>query len=201
MSRVRQIRVQQNEDLRAIAARELRDPTRWPEIAALNQLRLPFVVASWRPEDRQPGTVIWGDAIAVPWEIPGGFATRPSDLYGADVALSGGQVTFTATGDLTTVVGRENLTQALSHRIKTLRGELVDHPRYGCHVSLALGLPTRPFASLMAAMWVHEALREDARIANVLGVDASVEGDTIRVAARVDAVGDNSPLDLNLVLR
>lgn len=192
------IRLEQGEDLRSIALRELGDPTRWAEIASLNDLRLPFIVPSWRQADRLPHTLIWGDTLLVPRERRAVAATALS-TFGADLALPSGSL-VESNGDLSLVEGEANLVQALSHRIKTARGELTHHWRYGCHVGLAVGLPTVPFASLMAAGWVYEALREEPRLARVVGTDARVDGDTVRVLARVIAAESNTSTDLNLVL-
>jgi len=200
MSRVKQIRVEQGDSLRGIALREYGDPTRWVELARLNGLRLPFIVESHRPADRLLNTAIWGDTILIPWESNGARAATPLSMFGADVALARGRLGVTDDGDIALVAGTDNIVQALSHRVRTLRGELVYHSRYGCHVTLALGLPTMPFASLMAAAWVHEALVEETRIASVRAVDARATGDILHVAASVDMVGDNTPVDLNLVL-
>lgn len=200
MSRVKSLVLQQGEDLRAIATRELGDAARWAEIARLNNLRLPFIVRSWRPADRLPHTLIWGDPLLVPW--PSNAALPPTivSTHGSDLLLSHGHLQVTGEGDLALTRGADNLIQALSHRIKTLLGELAYHPRYGCNVTLALGLPTAPFSSLMAAAWVNEALKAEPRVFQIHYVKADVAGDTIRVAAKITLVGDNSPTDLNLVL-
>lgn len=200
MSRVRQYRLQQGDDLRTVAAREYGDPTRWTELARLNDLRIPFVVESFRAADRLPHTAIWGDTLLVPAEQNGARTPSPRSLFGADLALVRGQLTATPDGDLALVEGADNLSQAMSNRIRTMRGELTYHPRYGCHVGLAVGLPTMPFASLMAAAWVHEALSEEPRIARIRALDARVAGDIMQVAATVEAVGSNSAIDFNLVL-
>lgn len=200
MSRVKRLKVNQGDSLRTLALRELGDATRWTELARLNDLRLPFIIESYRPADRMPHTLIWGDDVLVPWASHGGDVPTPLSNFGTDLALPHGQLAVTATGDLLLLTGRDNVVQAIAHRIKCLRGEMDYHPRYGCQVTLALGLPTRPFASMMASTWVHEALREETRIAAIDGVRAEVEGDTIRVAAAVTLVGDNSSIDANLVL-
>lgn len=200
MSRARRIVLQQGEDLRAIAQRELGAATRWPEIARLNGLRLPFVVPSYRPQDRLPHTLIWGDALLIPWASNASVHPTATSLLGTDLALPQGRLALTASGDLAVVQGADNGAQALTHRIKTLLGELIYHPRYGCNVTLALGLPTAPFSSLMASAWVSEALRAEPRVFTIHYVKAEVTGDIIRVTAKVTLVGDNTPLDLNLVL-
>lgn len=194
----RRIRIEQGEDLRTVAMRDLGDPTRWAEIASLNDLRLPFVVASWKEADRLPHTVIWGDEILIP-RRDRVVARTAASTFGVDLDLSGGVLSAVG-GDFALVSGAENLVQALSLRLKTPRGELTYHMRYGCHAVLAIGLPTVPFASLMAAAWVYEALREEPRLARVVGTDARVDGDTVRVVARVVATDANTPTDFNLVL-
>lgn len=198
-TRLRAIDVRQGDDLRSIAARELGDPTRWADLARINDLRLPFIVASAKAEDRLPHTLIWGDRILVPWVGVLVQRMAPEAGFGIDVRLSAGRM-LTEDGDIAVTAGTDNLVQALSHRVQTLRGELVYHPEYGSHVQLALGLPAGPFAALMAASWVYEALRAEPRLAAVDAVDARIDGDTAAVAARVTAVGDNTPTDFNLVL-
>lgn len=200
MSKVRQIVVRQGDDLRAIAARELGDATRWTELAALNDLRMPFIVNTFRPAERLAGTKIWGDTLLIPWETNAARVPSPTSNFGIDIALPHGQLTATTGGDLATVQGRDNIVQALGHRLHTLRGELTYHPAYGSHVSLALGLPSGPFSALMAAAWAQEALVEDPRLARVLAVDGQADGDALRVSASVVAVDDNTPIDFNLVL-
>lgn len=200
MSRVRAITLGQGDSLRTVALRELGDASRWAELARLNDLHIPFIVASWRPADRLAHTLIWGDTLQVPWVRQTRYAPTPVARFGADLALVAGDLLATLGGDLALVAGRANVVQSLAHRVRTPRGELNYHPRYGCHVHLALGLPGGPFASLMASAWVHEALREEPRIAAVNGVRAEVDGDSIRVGAVVELVNDNTPVDLNLVL-
>jgi hypothetical protein len=81
----------------------------------------------------------------------------------------------------------------------TLRGELVYYPEYGCNAQLALGLKADPVIRLMAAAWVQESLQKETRLASILGVDAVVDGDKLKIGARVMAVGDNTPQDFNVV--
>lgn len=200
MSQLKQIKVNQGDDLRSIAYRELGTPVRWTELVTLNDLRLPFVVESYNEADRLPHTLIWGDSILIPWETNAQRVPTPISNFGSDIALTKGELSATASGDLALVIGKDNIVQALSNRIKTLRSELVYYPRYGCHVSLALGLKATPFIELMGSAWVHESLQEEPRIAAIQSVESTVMGDALKVTAKVTAVGDNSPIDFNLVL-
>lgn len=199
MSRVRALTLAQGDSLRTIALRELGDASRWAELARLNDLRIPFILPTHRPAERLPHTLIWGDTLLVPWSNRVQQSPTPVSRFGADLGLRAGDLVATPGGDLALVAGRDNIVQALAHRVRTPRGELNYHPRYGCHVHLAVGLPANGFASLMASAWVHEALQEEPRLAAVNGVRATVAGDAIQVAASVEMVNANSPVDLNLV--
>ena len=199
MSRVKQARVEQGDSLRTIAARELGNPLRWTELIGLNDLTLPFVVPSARADDRLPNTLIWGDVVLVPWDSNARAAPTPTTNLGIDLDLTGGALQG-RNGDLGVVAARDNLIQALRHRVMTLRNELVHDPAYGCSVRLALGLANGPFLEVLGAAWVYEALREEPRVAVIDAVTASSSGDALVVSARVTLVGDNTPVDLNLVL-
>jgi len=200
MSKVKQVRVEQGDSLRTIASRELGSPVRWTELVAINDLRLPFIIDSHKAEDRLPKTLIWGDKIYVPWDTNGYRTPTPISNFGEDVSLDHGNLRATSAGDLSVVSGRDNIVQALKNRIRTLRNELVYHPQYGCHITLALGLESTPFINLMASAWVNEALREEPRIQFIQSVTAKSSGDVLDVTAKVLAVGDNTPVDFNLVL-
>lgn len=190
-------RLGQLEDLRSVAALELGDATRWVELAELNDLRLPFIVKSWREQDRLPHTLIWGDALELPDQYP-----RPAaqiTVMGADIALMQGDL-LADNGDLQCVADVACLSQSLHHRLRTLRGELIYHARYGSSLPLALGLPGGPFREVAAAGWTHETLQAEPRVGSVDAVDAKMDGDALRVSARVTLAGSNASTDLNLVL-
>lgn len=199
MSLVAQVRVEQGDTLRAIALREYADVARWQDIATFNALRQPYIVQSHREQDRLPGTLIWGDTIQLP--LKPSIDQRPSALalFGADLSLEQGRLDA-RDGDLLLTSGEPNLAQALTLRLKTLRGELHYHTQYGSNISLAIGLPGNGFSSLLASGWCHETLSEEPRVMRVESVAARVRGDVIDVDAKVTAVGANSVMDFNLVM-
>ena len=200
MSQTKQVEVIQSDTLRTIALRELGDATRWPELATLNDLRMPFIVASFREADRLEHTLIWGDSLLVPWESNSAQIPSPTSNFGIDVALPKGRLSENDGGDLHVISGSANLIQALSNRVKTQRSEMVYHPKYGCNVSVALGMRAIPMVNLMAAAWTYEALLEEPRVSVVQSVEATAQGDSLLVNARVLGTNDNTPVDLNLVL-
>lgn len=194
----RDYQILQGDTLRAIATVQYRDATRWREIAEWNNLRPPHIVDSYDEADRLPNTAIWGDTLRLRTPTAQALAPPDTDLFGRDVLLTHGRL-LAEGGDLKLVEGVDNLVQAANHRIKTLTGELLYYPTYGCFVQLALGLKLEPVITLMGAAWVREALQREPRLASIDGLQAQAEGDRLAIHARVTAVGQNSPIDINLV--
>lgn len=194
----RDYQILQGDTPRSIALMQYRDATRWREIADLNNLRPPHIVDSYDPADRLPGTAIWGDVLRLRTPTAQAMAPPDTDLFGRDIRLDHGRL-LADRGDLVLTEGVDNLAQATNHRIRTLAGELLYYPAYGCYVQLALGLKLEPVISLMAAAWVREALQQEPRLASIEGLNAQADGDRLAIQARVMAVGQNSPIDLNLV--
>lgn len=187
------------DSLRRIALRELGDALRWWELADINQLRPPYIIDSVDPADRQRATLIYGDFIRVPVGAVTESVQTPADLFGLDCVLADGYIQPAATGDWATLAGSDNLTQALGHRLKTERGDLLGHPTYGSQIPLALGLRNLYTVQLMVIGFARQALKQDPRIATVHHVTTVPAGDSLRVRARIQPVARNEPLDLNLV--
>jgi phage baseplate assembly protein W len=199
VSQLRDYRIQQGDSLRSIAYRQYHDASRWREIADLNGLRYPHVIDSLSPSDRLPGTVILGDTIRL--RTPAYALSDPpaNVLFGQDLNLDRGSLQA-VDGDLALTAGIDNFRQSLQHRVKTLTGELLYYPAYGCNVQLALGLKLEPLITLMGAAWVQESLRQETRLSSVDRVIAQASGDSLEVSAHVTAIGQNTPVDLNLVV-
>jgi phage baseplate assembly protein W len=124
----------------------------------------------------------------------------PADvLFGRDIKLDRGSLRVTD-GDLVLTSGIDNFRQSLQHRVKTLTGELLYYPAYGCNVQLALGLKLEPIITLMGAAWVQESLQQEPRLSSVDRVIANAMGDSLEVSAHVTAIGQNTPVDLNIVV-
>lgn len=194
----RDYQILQGDTLRSIALVQYRDATRWREIAEVNNLRPPHIIDSYDQASRLPYTAIWGDTLRLRTPTAQVLAPPDSDLFGRDVLLDRGRM-LAAGGDLRLTAGVDNLVQSTSHRIKTLTGELMYYPDYGCFVQLALGLKLEPVITLMGAAWVREALRQEPRLASVDSLQAQADGDRLAIHAQVTAVGQNSPIDINLV--
>lgn len=77
-----------------------------------------------------------------------------------------------ATDDLRTVHGRDNLTQAVINRLLTRQGELADlgHPRYGSRLHELIGEPNNVRIRGKAARFVRECLEQERRISKITEV-------------------------------
>ncbi len=120
---------------------------------------------------------------------------RSSDRTAVDLRRS-------ASGDLATVSGRENLVQAILNRLFTRRGELtgLGHPRYGSRLHLLIGEPDNARTRGRAAIYVRECLAREPRIAEVSAVElAPPSGDgVLGITLAVRPVGRADDLTLRL---
>lgn len=173
--------------IQTIAARELGDPNRWPELVWVNSLSFPYITDD---EDRlADGVLLTGAFIKIP--APTGVV-RQSDPVGQvferDVRMSGRQLRADVSGDFDVVSGSPNLVQQLQHRLSTPKGQLFRHPGYGCSLYRLLGKVNGPTSNIMAASYAKATLLSDYRVSSVKTLTATTKGDTIDVTARVETI-------------
>lgn len=197
----RPIAVKRGDTLPKIAARELGDATRWESIALLNNLRYPYFSESGEPGTLKPGETLW-----VPTQSEQGSnsptqtsSLSPEDrLYGRDLLVRQEGGTFSVVfenGDLVTVSGRNNLSQAITLATTIEEGQLLEDGSYGLR---------RPRGKLTQAD-LEELKNSIERVASrddrVAKAEAKVEatGNKTEVSIKLYPVGDGrSPLN-NLV--
>lgn len=184
----RRVETRRGDSLQAIAARELGDASKWPDLAAINGLQPP-----WITDDlgEASSTVLLAgqQQIKVPAAspAPSGVADRDS-VFGTDIALPGGKLQVTPGGDLAVISGSPNLTQALTNRLASHTGDLTFHPEYGCDVYKLVGQGGTATADKLAATLVSRAVRSDGRVASVAKATGSLAGDRISVTVTAVAV-------------
>lgn len=173
--------------LQRVAAREMGDANRWPELVWINNLTSPYLTDI--PAEASDKVLLTGSMIRIP--APTGIntdATERAQVYERDCKMVKRRLTDDGNGDIAVVAGTDNLTQQLKHRIVTPRGQLVRHADYGCLVWLLQGKVAGPTAGLLGAQYVKSALQADYRVSSVTSSVAEVDGDATRITATAEAI-------------
>ncbi|HKO58449.1 MAG TPA: GPW/gp25 family protein [Thermoanaerobaculia bacterium] len=133
-------------------------------------------------------------------------ALESADSWGSlDLRIAGSGSTGRS-GELlgiASVSGRENLAQAVTLRLLTLKGSLeaLGHPQYGCRLTELIGRENNETNRQLARLYTLEALAQEPRIREVTGLAVDpVPGqpDTLRVSFSVLPIDDDDALSLAL---
>lgn len=105
--------------------------------------------------------------------------------------------------DAGAVDDRENLRQALILRLLTPRGSLaaLGHPQYGCRLVELIGRENDAIARNLARLYVIEAVGEEPRVAELLGLAVGVAPgypDALQIGFAVRPVDGGAPLAVAL---
>lgn len=179
--------IHHGDSLQRIAAREMGNANRWPELVWINELKPPYVTDD--PDRVAPGVLLSGSVIRVP--APVGVYTDDADrgqVFERDCALVDKLMSVDAGGDIAVFTGADNLRQQLSHVVATPRGQATRHPNYGCMIWRLLGTVTGPLAAYLGADYVKSALASDYRVSRVEYSTAVVSGDVVKVTARAISI-------------
>lgn len=181
----RLVDVLHGDTLQEIAAREMGDASRWTDIANINNLLPPYITDD--PSQASDRVLLSGGVLLVPARARRGVQEGASEeeIYGTALSLVDGKLGVDENGRLLMVSGRENLKQALMHRVTTEQGELMWHPTYGSLIRALLGGVNGPGAGLLAAQYAAAALRADYRVREVSASRATVTGDVVKVECDV----------------
>lgn len=183
--------------LQKIAARELGDAKRWPDLIAYNNLKPPYVTDD--PTLVKPGVLLSGSQLLVPAPTATiSAATDPDLVFETDIDLTGGFL-HADNGDLAVLSGRENLKQALKHRIDTERGELIFHSEYGSLIRRLIGAVNGPTAGLLASEYAKSAMLADPRVSSVTEAVSEVTSDQIVLGIEVQAIS-GKPVQIETTL-
>lgn len=192
------VQIQQNDTLQVIAARALNDASKWADLVTINGLVYPYLTGD--ATQAGPTVLLYGQFIIVPSAaVQSAGGTDPTDIFGTDIQVYDAGDPVIVNGDLATVTGIANLSQALRDRIATELRELIFHLPYGCGVRATLGQGNGPTTGLLGAQYVKTACAMDPRIAAVGTASVTVAGDTTVVTATVQPIV-GPPIDINMGL-
>lgn len=154
----------------------------WPDLAAKNGLRYPFVdttvAANWTsPLPDNQSVLKVGDSLAVRQPVPG---VGPADLVGSDMDPAGSYGS--------PVGGVRNLQNALLRRIGCPLGYLPHHPDYGSLLHTYLGMPLDLATVISLRDEVGRVLLADPRVTGILALSVDVDSDVVSVSASLDTV-------------
>ena len=100
-------------------------------------------------------------------------------IYGSDIKLRMGQsagfygigadLYVNRKGDVDIVSGRENLGQAIIHRLMTRLGELEDlgYPEYGSNLHELIGSPNNQQTQRMVKLYVKQCISQEVRVEKI----------------------------------
>lgn len=193
----RRVTLNWGESLQALAARELGDAAKWVSIAAINNLAPPYVTGNAGQVTKH--VVLYGSTLVVAAESAEiqPIEVRSDAIFLRDVALPKGRVTIEG-GDIALIIGRENLKQAIEHRIATEPGELIFHSQYGCDVHKLRGKKVNLSTAMLARYYVNKAILADPRIDKLIASVSEAKGDAIHVEVTAQTVSGH-PVDLNIL--
>ena len=136
-----------------------------------------------------------------------GLNSPVEQAYGRDIRLksatSGADIDRTdfvinQAGDISTIEGRPNVTQALRLKFSTQRGELTVHPRYGARFPIGTKLVPSSFNDF--SIQARTTLLSDSRVKDVSEMRFFANGDVLAVTASVILTQSNSILTTNIDL-
>lgn len=199
MPEYRLVQTHYGDTLQDVANRELGDENRWIELIWLNDLNYPYLTDD--ETEVTPNVMLNGSLLRVPAVSGVGNMTRnqsePGQIYERDMLMVNRRLTLDENGDIAVTAGVANLGQQLRHRINTPRGQLRRHPEYGCRIHELRGKVNGPLAAHLAREYLKTAIKAEYRIARIVSVVGSSEGDVIRADAVGEAIAGDS-IDLTV---
>jgi phage baseplate assembly protein W len=137
-------------------------------------------------------------------------------LLGSDVRLRmgfspdfqgiGADLYVNRRGDVDTVAGRDNLGQAIVHRLMTRQGELEElgHPEYGSRLHELIGEPNNADTRKLVRIYANQCLAQEVRIEKVESIDVLEYGGdphSVLMQIAVVPIGSSVPISVSMPYR
>jgi len=176
------------ETLQDVAEQYLGDRSRWPEVASINGISIPWVLNTGEPI--LPGAVLYVPApVGGADAAPGGVSD--SVMFGTDLRIGADGDLVASAGDspsdVQTISGVPNFEQGLTVRLRTEQRQNVTFPNLG--LPKLVGEPSFSRMSGYLAAHVRSQLDADRRVDRVTKLVVEDTGDGQSVDAEFRAVG------------
>jgi hypothetical protein len=215
--------VNENDTIRTLAFRLLGDPAKYHILVLLNNLQSPYVSPEGGVGVLKPGDSILfpsQDSLRLPSLISSPNQSNNETLnlssvgsvdqqYGRDLRLKKNPNTTSIDDildlclnqdkDLSTVVGIDNITQAIKLKFSIKRGELPVHLFYGA--LFPMGTKATPASLAGFRVGVEQTLLSDPRIDSIRSLNFSIVGDALSANAIVNITNSGSGLKLGFPVR
>jgi phage baseplate assembly protein W len=122
-------------------------------------------------------------------------------LGGEDIELtSEGFISEDTYGDIGSIIGLDNIIQAITHRLTTEKGSDPRNPEYGANMSDLIGRPQTDYLSKLMELDVYEALAYEDRIeaANIDSLETSGTSIKVEITFRITRTSEVEKIKLDL---
>ena len=202
--------IQQGDTIQRIARRLLGQADKWWTLAVFNNLDYPYVDTSGASYPGKRVLTI-GDELLLPEDVEAApvrkAAISPSPelytlLFGTDLRMVGPAFALEigGGGDFRLETGVENLVSALQRRLLTRRGELDNHPEYGCDLDLHIGQVLDPVRAGKVRIEVTQTCLQEPRVRRISRLSIQDDDDRLAVDALLEVIGVDDVVPLNLVI-
>lgn len=221
--RYRKYNIKQGDTIQGIAQAYYNDMSQWQEIVSYNNLKYPYIVDT--PQLGNSHVLSVGDELIIPIESNGynlnDVALRNQDLevitsyaLGRDLALidslddaiktrgaTDELVNLqSATGDIKTVYGHNNLIQAIIMRLSTKKGTMPLHPEYGTEFYTLLGQRVTYDLINKLQVMMKTTINEEPRVRENSVTITSKDAVNFDVTIHVNPIDTEEQLDIALNL-
>lgn len=205
---VQQVTMPQNTDLERLAQIYLSDPTRWVEIAELNDLMTPYVIQD--QSDTTTNVIHPGEPILIPLNPTVGFSQLPigaeitseqltafETSLGTDLKLTPNyDLSLGSDQDLQVISGTSNVAQAVILKLGIEQGELISNPSIG--VGIQVG-NIQPDLNQVRSDLI-KSLTQDNRIAAVTNITIQQTGPSLYLTFQLLIKQLDIPVPVNIKL-
>lgn len=141
-----------------------------------------------------------GGTLLYPIDSTSATNTVNSLSFGADWLLDSKGFLVKTNGDIGIVKGLNNLAQALSMRLRTSKGALNMHPRYGNELFNILGESGNPYFRGLAKNYIEQCVMQDIRVRKVTITNFSLSSDKINVGLTIFPVSSQNPITQSVTI-